>query len=120
MLVNVIPYDKDKSDPIINSIPLEVSKGQYFEHWYMQKLHMVKYPGLSTKQIFKYVFGRQQTCWQGWYRNWVWTFANSANEPFATIYCMVDKSGLHWEMDIGSDLRGVIDLRDEIERRLIA
>jgi hypothetical protein len=118
MLINVVPYDKDKADPIINSIPLDVNKGQYFEHWYMQKMHMVKYPGLSSKQIFKYVFGQQLTCVIGWYRNWVWTFSNDTRS--ACVYCMVDKRGVHWEMDVGSDLRGVINLRDEIERRLLA
>ncbi len=120
MLINKIAYDKDKTDPIINSIPLGVSKGQFFEAWYMREYHMVKHPGLSSKQIFKKVFGRQLTCTniRGWYRNWVWTF--SSDNCFATIYCMVDKRGVHWEMDIGSDLPQIIRLRDEIEKRLIA
>ncbi len=118
MLINKVPYDKDKADPIINSIPLDVAKGQFFEAWYMREYHMVKHYGLTGKQIFKKMFGRQQTCVQGWYRNWVWTFSNEVRN--ACIYCMVDKRGVHWEMDIGSDLRGVINLREEIEKRLIA
>ncbi len=118
MLINEIPYDKDKADPIINSIPLNVNKGQFFEAWYMREYHMVKHPGLSTKQIFKKVFGRQLTCVMGWYRNWVWTF--SSDDCSATIYCMVDIRGMHWEMHIDSNLSEIIKLREEIERRLIA
>ncbi len=121
MLINKISYDKDKADPIINSIPLGVSKGQFFEAWYMREYHMVKHPDLSSKQIFKRVFGRQQTCvYTAWNRRWVWTFANSPLEPHACIYCMVDISGVRWEMNIDSNLSEIIKLREEIERRLIA
>lgn len=118
MLINVTAYDADKSDPIINHIPLGVNKGQFFEAWYMREYHEVKHPGLTSKQIFKNVFGRQQTCVYGWYRNWVWTFSREVGN--ATIYCMVDKRGVHWEMDISSDKKEIIKLREEIERRLIA
>jgi hypothetical protein len=121
MLVNVVRYDKDKADPIVNHMPLDVGKGQFSERWYMWEYHEIKHPGLSTKQIFKKVFGKQLTCvYTHWYRSWVWTFSNSPLEPAATIYCMVDKRGIHWHMDIGSNLRGISDLREEIEKRLIA
>ncbi len=117
MLINEIPYDKEKSDPIINSIPLNVSKGQFWEAWYMREYHMVKHQDLSSKQIFKKVFGRQQTCvYTAWNRRWVWTFSNDD----ACIYCMVDISGVRWEMNIDSDLKHIIKLREEIEKRLIA
>jgi hypothetical protein len=119
MLINEIPYDKDKSDSIVNHIPLNVSKGQFFEAWYMREYHMVKYYGLSSKQIFKKVFGRQLTCvYTAWNRRWVWTFSN--DDHSACIYCMVDISGVRWEMNIDSDLSEIIKLRDEIEKRLIA
>ena len=118
MLINAIPYNRHIADSIINHIPLNVAKGQFCEAWYMREYHMVKHYGLSAKQIFKKVFGRQQICVMGWYRNWVWTF--STEGCYSTIYCMVDIRGVHWEMDIGSDLRGVIALREEIEKRLIA
>jgi hypothetical protein len=118
MLINEIPYDKDKADSITNHISL-ANKGQFFEAWYMREYHMVKHYGLSAKQIFKKVFGKQLTCVNtDWYRCWVWTFSNT--DRSACIYCMTDKRGVHWKMDIGSDLRGVIDLRDEIEKKLIA
>lgn len=124
MLINVTAYDADKSDPIINHIPLGVNKGQFFEAWYMREYHQVKHPGLTSKQIFKNVFGKQQTCVQGWYyRNWVWTFSNSTDVSsalFATIYCMIDKLDVSWEMDTDSSLPEIIKLREEIERRLIA
>lgn len=119
MLINKILYEQDKSDSIVNHIPLDVSKGQFFEAWYMREYHMVKYYGLSSKQIFKEVFGRQQTCvYTGWNRRWVWTFSN--DDASATIYCMVDISGVRWEMNIDSDLKQIIKLREEIEKRLIA
>ena len=120
MLINVIPYDKDKSDPIINSIPLGVAKGQFYEVWYMRKYHMVKHYGLNSKQIFKKVFGKQLTCWNiaGWYRNWIWTFSSEAKD--ATVYCIINKRGTHWEMNTDSNLPEIIKLREEIERRLIA
>jgi hypothetical protein len=86
----------------------------------MQEYHEVKHPGLNSKQIFKKVFGRQMTCINYVYRNWIWTFANSPILPPATIYCLIDGRGVHWEMDISSWKSEIAKLRGEIEERLIA
>jgi hypothetical protein len=118
MLINKIPYEKDKSDCIGNLISYHRKTAQFYEHWYMQEYHMVKHPGLSTKQIFKKVFGQQLTCVNHTYRCWIWTFSNDSGD--AVVYCLVDIRGVHWEMITDSNKREVIKLVAEIENRLIA
>jgi hypothetical protein len=130
MLINEIPYEKEKSDNITNYIPLGDNGRaryhhvpQFWEAWYMREYHMVKHPDLSSKQIFKKVFGRQLTCVVYMHRNWIWTFSNSTDVSsalFATIYCLINIRGVYWEMNIDSNKLEIIKLREEIEKALIA
>ncbi len=110
MLINEIPYDEKKTEPI-----LPFGYGCYT--WkYMMKIHK-KFPGKTSKQFFKEVFGRQQTCVNYTLRNWIWTFSNE--EKTATVYCLITEEGVHWEMDNTSDIKEIVKIRKEVERKLI-
>ena len=124
MLINEVSYDENNTDCIVNYIPHRHNGIKRFFHLpdfyynvvYMEKLYK-KFPNMPSKQIFKKVFGNQQKCVQYTYRNWVWTFSNE--EKTATINCLVNETGVSWEMDITSNKQEIIKLRQEIERKLI-
>ncbi len=118
MLINIIPYNKEISDCICNLISRVRHMPQFYQKWYTWEYHEIKHPGLTSKQIFKKVFGRQLTCVNHTHRCWIWTFSSEAGD--ATIYCLVDIRGIHWEMDITSNKKEIIKLLEEIEKRLIA
>ncbi len=120
MLINEVTYDPEKSELIDNCIPIYIrkqqQKPQFYEAWYMKK-KWDKFPGLSTKEIFKQVFGRQQTCVNYTCRCWIWSFSN--DDCSAIIYCLVDIRGCHWEMDRDGYWWNTVKLQKKIEDKII-
>lgn len=119
--INKSPFDAENSAVIYNRIyARHENPSDYFQYiWnldYMKK-YVVKYSTMSSKQIFKRVFGPQQICINYSYRCWIWTFADP--EGKAVVNCLVDKRGVHWEYKHKSQFHVVIAIVQEIEKRLI-
>ena len=119
MLINEVPYEESKTDCIFNCLRIEDIRAGfpgYYKLSYMKKMHK-KFGNISSKQIFKEVFGRQQRCVNYTHRNWIWTFSNE--EKTATIHCLVSETGVSWEMNNTSNVKEILKLRKEIERKII-
>lgn len=86
MLINAVLYYENKSNSIINEMIRKnsVVEPNFHKVDYMIKLYN-KFPNMSSKDIFKKTFGRQQICVNYTLRNWVWTFSNESKT--STIYC---------------------------------
>lgn len=119
--INKLPFDAEASAVIYNKIyKMKKEPLDFFRYlWnseYMKK-YRVKYGTMSSKQIFKRVFGPQVTCINYTHRCWIWTFADP--EGKAVVNCLMDKRGIHWEYKYKSPFHTVIAIVQEIEKRLI-
>ena len=121
LLINEEEFIPNLSDVVMNRIySKNHTPNDFFRYLYdleyMKKYH-IKYQDMSSKQIFKRVFGPQLTCINYSYRCWIWTFSNEGRT--AVVNCLVDKRGVHWEYKRKSPFHTVVSIVQEIEKRLI-
>jgi hypothetical protein len=87
MKINKAKYKEDCNPGIF------IDKGK-FNH--LLEISKIRYLNkLSSIDLFKKVFGKQQVCKQYTNKNWIWTFTDD-NERLV-INCLVSKEGISWE-----------------------
>lgn len=104
MQVNQAKYDENHSDSIMNVEELWVEPSE--RDLYLLPYKTKRQLGITTLQLLKRVFGRQQTTKNYSHRNWIWTFTQNGS----VLYCMVSVEGISWEYDSRSNSKEIVVL----------
>ncbi|RTK97740.1 MAG: hypothetical protein EKK64_00565 [Neisseriaceae bacterium] len=98
MKINKSEYDESKSQ----GIGLVVQDQEIYED--VKKIYEFRHSlKLSSIEMFKLFFGKQQTCRNYTSKNWIWTFSD--DEEKNVIYCLVSKEGISWETPNSKEIK---------------
>jgi hypothetical protein len=117
MIINKVKYDEDFTNSLqtmdgVNSLML-------FNFYKKIREAGIFGPALGNEakthvkmlDVFKQVFGKQQTCKNYSSRNWIWTFTDGTTN----LWCLISKDGLTFEYDTRTpNLDALIKLTEAI------
>lgn len=112
MKINETKYIEEASDRLENAI------GHAVFLPFMELIHRFREKtDLSSVDMFRGAFGRQQTTKNYSHRQWIWVF--TSDDGLSTINCLVNNhQGISWEYDRDSERSGLLRLKAEIVEAL--